>query len=142
MLICFGQEGNFFCLALAALALTLALDFILALDLVKVCILTFYDIVTLYFCAILGRLFEWSAMSVLGRANLKYLTNQLSENNINVRTQVKISTDDSLEEVSRESILLQDGYFRSPVTDYNMDKVNYPENTLFYINWLFKTVIS
>lgn len=73
-------------------------------------------------------------MSVLGRANLKSLTNQLSENNINVRTQVKISTDDSLEEVSRESILLQDGYFRSPVTDYNMDKVNYPENTLFYIN--------
>ena len=48
-------------------------------------------------------------MSVLGRANLKYLTNQLSENNINVRIKVKISTDDSLEEVSRQSILLQDG---------------------------------
>lgn len=141
MLICFGQEGNFFLSGSGCSGSDSGSRFYfgsgfgksLHFDLLWYCH-------TLFLCYF--RQIIWSAMSVLGRANLKSLTNQLSENNINVRTQVKISTDDSLEEVSRESILLQDGYFRSPVTDYNMDKVNYPENTLFYINWLFKTVIS
>lgn len=28
----------------------------------------------------------------------------------------------------------RDNYFKSQKTDYNMGKVNYPENMLFYIN--------
>ena len=50
-----------------------------------------------------------------------------------------VSVDNSLEEVSGERPWRQDSYLKPQVTDYNMEKVNYPENSLFPVNHGFLT---
>ena len=92
------------------------------------------------FSAVLDSSFERSAINLLEGANLISLTKKVFEDNKNVRIQVVVSTDDSLEEVSGERLWPEDGYFRSQVTDCNIEKVNYTENTLFYINKAFLTI--
>ena len=75
MLIRFGEEGKLFCYF--CLALAVALDFVLALALVKFCILTFYDIVWLcFFCCF--RQFIWKKWYKRARGDQSNIPNQES----------------------------------------------------------------
>lgn len=46
----------------------------------------------------------------------------------------------TLKELSDQKTWLSDGYFKNQVTDYDMQKVNYSENSILYINQAFLTV--
>lgn len=46
----------------------------------------------------------------------------------------------TFKELSDQKTWLSDGYFKNQVTDYDMQKVNYSENSIFYINQAFLTV--
>ena len=61
------------------------------------------------------------------------LTKHAPGNNRNFKTQVIVSADNSAKEVCGEKFWLLDDYFKAQTTDYNLEKVNYPENSLFYV---------
>ena len=74
---------------------------------------------------------EPAASNVLKNANLISMTKSILENDRNLATKiVAIKWDDEKKddaEVSREKV-----FFEVRRSDYNMEKVNFPENTLLY----------
>ena len=65
------------------------------------------------------------------------------ENNRNVNTNffaATIENENETVEVSGEKIWKKHDFFNAIKSDFNMEKVNYPENTLFYINQAYLTV--
>ena len=65
------------------------------------------------------------------------------ENNRNVNTNffaATIENENETVEMSGEKILKKHDFFNAIKSDFNMEKVNYPENTLFYINQAYLTV--
>ena len=71
-------------------------------------------------------------MSVLKKANVLTLTKLVTDKYKNIRTLIAATTDNSVEELSGQKIWPSDAYFKSQVTDHNMEKVNCHENLLFY----------
>ena len=67
-------------------------------------------------------------------------TQQVSKNNENVKIQMIVSSNDSLEVVCGEKIWPSNGFFKDQVTDHHLEKLNYPGNTLFHVNQAFLTV--
>ena len=81
-------------------------------------------------------------MSVLkqGKTIIFNQTGKQYDKNRNIRTQLVTTTDNALEELSGQKIWPQNGYSKSQMTDYNIEKVNYTENSLFYLNKRFLTI--
>ena len=67
-------------------------------------------------------------------------TKQDSENNRNVKTQMIVSADNSKQGVCGGKVWSSEGYFKDQVTGYSMEKINFPENRLFYINQTLLTI--
>ena len=66
-----------------------------------------------------------------------------TENDKNVSTKIVAATfenENGSEEVSAERVWRQYGFFDSRKSDYSMEKVNYPENTILYLNQVYLTV--
>ena len=84
------------------------------------------------FSFFLDSILERRAKGVLEKANIMISTKQASENNRNVKTQVIASSENEAEEISGKKIWVKDGYFKDQVTDYSMEKVNLPENSLLH----------
>ena len=75
------------------------------------------------------------------KANLMSLSKASIENNRNVNTNffaATIENENETVEVSGEKIWKKHDFFNAIKSDFNMEKVNYPENTLFYINQAIK----
>ena len=65
------------------------------------------------------------------------------ENNCNVSTNffaATIENENETVEVSTKIFWKNHGFFNAIKPDFNMEKVNYPENILFYINQAYLTV--
>ena len=65
------------------------------------------------------------------------------KNNRNVSPNIFAATIENVNEtveVSGEKVWKKHGFFNAIKPDFNMEKVNYPENTLFYINQSYLTV--
>lgn len=80
---------------------------------------------------------ESSASSVLKRANLLTLIKTILDKNRNVSTKIVATTHEksgAIVEVSGEKIWPIEGYFKNQMTDYDTEKVNYPQNSIFYVN--------
>ena len=76
-------------------------------------------------------------MNAWRKPNLLNVTKQASNKDRNIRIQAVATKEKTLKELSRQKFWPSDGYFKSQVANYNMDKVNYPENFLFYVNQVF-----
>ena len=71
------------------------------------------------------------------------MTKAPTENDRNVTTKIVAATfenDLGSVEVSREKVWKNFGYFDARKSDYSMEKVNFPENILFYLNQSYLTV--
>ena len=76
-------------------------------------------------------------------ANLVFMRKTITENNENVSTDIVAATSENeigSEEVSGERVWSNYGYFHARKLDYLMEKINFPENTLLYINQSCLTV--
>ena len=77
------------------------------------------------------------------KANFMILSKASIEKNRNVNTNFFAATIENQNEtvdVFGEKIWKKHGFFNAIKSDFNMEKVNYPENTLFYINQVYLTV--
>ena len=71
------------------------------------------------------------------------MTKATTANAKNISTKIVAATFENelgSEEVSWERVWRNFGYFDARKSDYSMEKVNFPENTLLYINQAFLTV--
>ena len=71
------------------------------------------------------------------------MTRAATENDRNVSPKIVTETfenDLSSVEVSGEKVLKNSSYFDARKSDYLMEKVNFPENILFYLNQSYLTV--
>ena len=105
----------------------------------KLCVLNFRFC---FFCLEQTSL-EPSASSVLKRANLLTLTKNISDKDRNVSTKIIASAyknDSGQVQVSGQKIWSQSGYFKNQPTNCSMEKVNYPENSIFYISQGYSTI--
>ena len=71
------------------------------------------------------------------------LSKALTENNRNVSTNffaATIENENETVEVFGEKVRSKHGFFNVIKPDFNMEKVNYQENTLFYVNQAYLTV--
>ena len=71
------------------------------------------------------------------------MTKAPTENDRNVSTKIVAVTfenDLGSVEVSGEKVWKNFGYFDARKSDYSMEKVNFPENTVFYLNQSYLTV--
>ena len=70
-------------------------------------------------------------------ANLISMTKSLADNDKNVSAKVVVARFEQnigATEVSGENAWKNVGYFNNQKSDYNMEKVNYPENTIYYVS--------
>ena len=71
------------------------------------------------------------------------MTKATTDNDKNISTNIVAATFENQlgsQEVSGERVWRNFGYFDTRKSDYSMEKVNFPENTLLYINQAFLTV--
>lgn len=67
-------------------------------------------------------------MNVLKKANLLSQTKQVSNKDRKITIQITTTGDSALEELPGQRIWPFESYFKSQVTDSNMEKVNNPDN--------------
>ena len=71
------------------------------------------------------------------------MSKAITENDKNVSTKIVVATFENeigSEEVSAERVWRQYGFFDSRKSNYSMEKVNYSENTILYLNQAYLTV--
>ena len=71
------------------------------------------------------------------KVNLVSMTRAATENDKNVSTKIvaaSFENDFGSAEVSGENVWKNFGYLDARKSDYSMEKVNIPQNTLFYLN--------
>ena len=85
---------------------------------------------------------DFAASSVIKKANVLTLTKEITSGSSNMVTKLVAENKFDAEpyETAGERIWQYSGYFGDVKTDYIMEKVNFPENTLFYINQGYLTV--
>ena len=84
---------------------------------------------------------EKSAQSASEKADLLILTKHATEKDFSWKTQLMVSkTSPFFEEICNENILVKQEFFKNERSDFGMEKVNYPENRLFYVNHAYLTV--
>ena len=87
--------------------------------------------------------FVGEPLSVFKKANLVSMNKATMENHKNVSTKIVAASFENeigSEEVSTERVWRQYGFFDSRKFEYSMEKVNYPENTILYLNQAYLNV--
>ena len=87
--------------------------------------------------------FVGEPLSVFKKANLVSMSKATTENDKNVSTKIVAATFENeigSEEVSAERVWRQYCFFDSRQFDHSMEKVNYLENTILYLNQAYLTV--
>ena len=77
------------------------------------------------------------------KTNLVSMSKATTVNDKNVSTKIVVATFQNKigsKEVSGERVWRNYGYFEARKSDYSMEKVNFSENTLLYINQSYLTV--
>ena len=79
--------------------------------------------------------FTSTALSVLEKANLLLLSKEATEKDRSLKNQLLLSTNSqSSEKISGEAIWKKQEFFSDERADFNLEKRNFPENTLYYVN--------
>ena len=77
------------------------------------------------------------------KANLVSMSKATTANDKNLGTKIVATTFENeigFEEVSEERVSRKFGYFNARKSSYSMEKVNFPENTLLYMNQSYLTI--
>lgn len=85
-------------------------------------------------CKELERLVPATTESVLEKADLLLMTKYATEKNRSLKTQLFVSKSNFEEETAVEKASEKNGFFNDEKSYSGMEKVNFPEDTLFYIN--------
>ena len=93
------------------------------------------------FVSWLKKLFLGKISPGFKRANLVSMTKAATKNDKNVSTKIAAATfeNDFASAVSGEKVWKNFDYFDAIKSDYSMEKVDFPENTLFYLNQSYLT---
>ena len=77
------------------------------------------------------------------KANMLLLSKEISDKDRSMKTQLLLSSPSKGEDkLSGEKVWEEYGYFEEVKPEMNIEKVNIPENTLFYINQGFLYIYS
>ena len=77
------------------------------------------------------------------KASLVSMSKAATANDKNLSTKIVAATFENeigFEEVSEERVSRKVGYFNTRKSSYSMEKVNFPENTLLYMNQSYLTI--
>ena len=79
----------------------------------------------------------------LERANMMVLSKELTDKDRSMKTQLLISsTANNDEKLSGEKVWKNNGFFKDTKPELNLEKVNIPENCLFYVNQSFHSTVK
>ena len=79
----------------------------------------------------------------LERANMMVLSKELTDKDRSMKTQLLISlTANNDEKLSGEKVWKSNGFFKDTKPELNLEKVNIPENCLFYVNQSFLSMVK
>ena len=73
------------------------------------------------------------SVTAIEKANMLILTKETNEKDRNLKSKLLIATKND-EKSQSEKVFLEDGFFKNIKSDFNIFKVDSPENTLFYID--------
>ena len=80
---------------------------------------------------------------MIEKVNLLLLSREATEKDRSLKTQLLLSTNSqSTEKISREAVWRKQGFFSDKKADVNLEKRNFPENTLFYINQRYISTVK
>ena len=65
------------------------------------------------------------------------LSKETTDKDRSLKTQLLVSANSSDEKLSGERVWKNDDFFKDLRPDLNIEKVNMPENTLYYVNTLY-----
>ena len=88
-----------------------------------------------------GQAIDSATASHIKQASTITLSKQVAGSSQNFSTTVE-SRNGDVSEIAGEPVWKKYGYFSQLRADYNLEKVNFPENDLFYINQAYLTVIK
>ena len=80
---------------------------------------------------------------MLEKANMLLLTKEATEKDRSAKTQLLLSTNSQLsEKISGEQIWKKNGFFFDKRADFNIEKENFPENALCYVNQAYLSIVK
>ena len=79
----------------------------------------------------------------LEKANMLLLSKEMTDKDRSMKTQLLIKSNDSSEEkLSGEKVWKENGFFKDIKPELNLEKVNMPDNTLYYVNQGFLSTVK
>ena len=77
----------------------------------------------------------------LEKANMLLLSKEMADKDRSMKTELLIRSNAD-EKISREKVWKENGFFKDIRPELNLEKVNMPENTLFYVNQAFISTVK
>ena len=80
---------------------------------------------------------------MLEKANMLLLTKKATDKDRSLKTQLLLATDSQkTERISGKPIWKKFGYFRDEKANFNIEKKNFPENALCYVNQCLLSIVK
>ena len=73
---------------------------------------------------------------------MMFLSKEMSDKDRSLKTQLIVSSNSDNEKISGERVWKNDGFFKDLRPDLNIEKVNMPENMLYYVNQSFLSTVK
>ena len=78
----------------------------------------------------------------LKKANMMLLSKEMTDKDRSMKTQLLIRSNDGDDKLSGEKVWNENGFFKDIRPELNLEKVNMPENTLYYVNQAFLSTVK
>ena len=70
------------------------------------------------------------------------LSKEMTDKDRSMKTQLLIRSNNDDEKLSGEKVWNENGFFKDIRPELNLEKVNMPENTLYYVNQAFLSTVK
>ena len=70
------------------------------------------------------------------------LSKEMTDKDRSMKTQLLIRSNDGDDKLSGEKVWKENGFFKDIRPELNLEKVNMPENTLYYVNQAFLSTVK
>ena len=78
----------------------------------------------------------------LEKANMMLLSKEMTDKDRSMKTQLLIRSNDGDDKLSGEKVWNENGFFKDIRPELNLEKVNMPENCLYYVNQAFLSTVK
>ena len=78
----------------------------------------------------------------LEKANMLLLSKEMTDKDRSMKTQLLIRSNEGDDKLSGEKVWKENGFFKDIKPELNLEKVNMPENTLYYVNQGFLSTVK